>query len=81
MVPDTDVLGIDAAFPAALLALLLPGLKGADARRVGLGAAALALMATPWLPAGLPVLVGLAGLALAGRQTAMSPRDAVGGWS
>lgn len=67
LVPDTDALGIDAAFPAALLALLLPGLKRADARRVGLGAAAVALMATPWLPAGLPVLVGLAGLALAGR--------------
>jgi predicted branched-subunit amino acid permease len=67
-VPDLDALGIDAAFPAALVALLLPSLRGADARRVGLGAAALALMATPWLPAGLPVLVGLAGLTLAGRR-------------
>jgi 4-azaleucine resistance transporter AzlC len=78
VVPDLDALGVDAAFPAALLALLLPSLRGADARRVGLGAAAIALMATPWLPAGLPVLVGLAGLALAGRPQrarAMRPGD------
>ena len=68
-VPDLDVLGVDAAFPAALVALLLPSLRGADARRVGLAAAAVALLATPWLPAGLPVLVGLAGLLVAGRET------------
>ncbi|MGE3284677.1 MAG: AzlC family ABC transporter permease [Pseudonocardia sp.] len=67
-VPDTDVLGLDAAFPAALLALLLPGLHRADARRVGLTGAAVALLATPFLPAGLPVLLGLLGLAVAGRE-------------
>ncbi|GEL21860.1 hypothetical protein PSU4_08140 [Pseudonocardia sulfidoxydans NBRC 16205] len=65
-VPDPNSFGIDSAFPAALLALLLPGLRAADARRVGLGAAAVALVATPFLPPGLPVLAGLAGLALAG---------------
>jgi predicted branched-subunit amino acid permease len=64
-VPDPDAFGVDAAFPAALLALLLPSLSRTDARRVGLLAAAAALMATPWLPAGLPVLVGLAGLVAA----------------
>jgi predicted branched-subunit amino acid permease len=69
-VPDPNLFGVDAAFPAALLALLLPSLRGADARRVGLGAAALALLATPWLPAGLPVLIGLAGLVVAGRAPA-----------
>ncbi len=72
-VPDLDVLGVDAAFPAALMALLLPSLRGADARRVGLGAAALALLATPWLPAGLPVLVGLAGLIVAGPGGVATP--------
>ncbi|QJY48376.1 AzlC family ABC transporter permease [Pseudonocardia broussonetiae] len=66
-VPDTDAFGIDAAFPAALLALLVPALREADARRVGLAAAAVALVATPFLPPGLPVLVGLLGLAAAGR--------------
>ena len=65
-VPDPAVLGLDAAFPAALLALLLPALRRADARRVGLTAAGVALAATPLLPAGLPVLVGLLGLLAAG---------------
>jgi 4-azaleucine resistance transporter AzlC len=67
-VPDPDTFGIDAAFPAALLALLLPSLRKADAQRVGLAAAALALLATPFLPPGLPVIVGLLGLLAAGRE-------------
>ncbi|HWM57800.1 MAG TPA: AzlC family ABC transporter permease [Pseudonocardia sp.] len=66
-VPDPSVFGVDAAFPAALLALVLPALARADARRVGLTAAVLALLATPVLPPGLPVLVGLLGLLVAGR--------------
>jgi 4-azaleucine resistance transporter AzlC len=69
-VPDPDAFGVDAAFPAALLALLLPSLRRADARRVGLTAAALALVATPFLPPGLPVLVGLLGVLAAGRSAA-----------
>jgi predicted branched-subunit amino acid permease len=65
-VPDPDAFGVDAAFPAGLLALLLPGLRRWDARRVGLAAAVLALLATPVLPPGLPVLAGLLGLLVAG---------------
>ncbi|WP_232663539.1 AzlC family ABC transporter permease [Pseudonocardia sp. TRM90224] len=67
-IPDPNAFGVDAAFPAGLLALLLPALAKADARRVGLGAAAVALVATPFLPAGLPVLAGLLGLFVAGRS-------------
>jgi 4-azaleucine resistance transporter AzlC len=66
-VPDPSRFGVDAAFPAALLALLLPTLHGADAARVALLGAALALLATPLLPAGVPVLVALLGLLAAGR--------------
>ena len=65
-VPDPNAFGVDAAFPAGLLALLLPGLQRWDARRVGLAAAVLALATTPVLPPGLPVLVGLFGLLVAG---------------
>jgi 4-azaleucine resistance transporter AzlC len=61
-IPDPDAFGIDAAFPAALLAMLLPALRRADARRVGVAAAVVALAATPFLPAGVPVIVGLLGL-------------------
>jgi 4-azaleucine resistance transporter AzlC len=68
-VPDPARFGVDAAFPSALLALLLPTLRGsAGAARVALAGAVLALLATPWLPAGVPVLVALAGLLAAGRS-------------
>jgi 4-azaleucine resistance transporter AzlC len=66
-VPDTTVFGVDAAFPAALAALILPSLRRAESARVGLVSAVAALAATPVLPAGTPVLVGLVGLVAAGR--------------
>ena len=61
-VADPAALGVDAAFPAGLLALILPSLRDRETRMVaGLGAA-VAVLATPLLPAGLPVLLALAGL-------------------
>lgn len=62
---EPERFGIDAAFPAALLALLLPSLRDKPALRVALAGAALALLATPFVPAGLPVLVALLGLVFA----------------
>lgn len=69
-IPDPKKFGVDAAFPAALLALMLPALKGrsADAsaaRRVAISGSIIALALTPFLPAGLPVLAALAGLVAA----------------
>ncbi|MFF0204162.1 AzlC family ABC transporter permease [Streptomyces sp. NPDC005017] len=64
---DTARYGLDAAFPAVLVALVLPALRGdAGLRRAALPGAALALAATPFVPAGVPVLLALAGLALYG---------------
>lgn len=62
---DSDTYGIDAAFPAALLALTLPSLKDNVSVRVAVAGAAVALAATPLLPAGLPVLLALLGLVFA----------------
>jgi 4-azaleucine resistance transporter AzlC len=80
---DPDALGLDAAFPAAMLALLLPSLRAspdekasaqsatessraaAVARRVALVGAGIALVTTPFLPAGLPVLLALLALSVA----------------
>lgn len=85
-----DAMGLDAAFPAGLLALLLPSLTGpskspraeagtseaeparahearaaaARARWVAGGAAFIALATTPFLPAGVPVLLSLLALGL-----------------
>jgi 4-azaleucine resistance transporter AzlC len=72
-VPDPSAFGVDAAFPAGLLALLLPTLRRTDARRVGAAAGGIALLATPLLPAGLPVLAGLAGLFAAGKDKGQKP--------
>jgi 4-azaleucine resistance transporter AzlC len=61
-VGDPNAFGLDAAFPAALIALILPSLRDRDTRRVALAGAALAVLLTPVLPAGLPVLCALLGL-------------------
>ncbi|MFE7955308.1 MULTISPECIES: AzlC family ABC transporter permease [unclassified Streptomyces] len=61
---DTATYGLDAAFPAVLVALVLPALRTDSAvRRSALLGAALAVAATPFVPAGVPVLLALAGLA------------------
>src|SRR6187551_481270 len=60
---DPAVLGLDAAFPAGLIALILPSLRDRDTRLVALTGAAVAVALTPILPAGLPVLCALLGLA------------------
>ncbi|WP_431682542.1 AzlC family ABC transporter permease [Kitasatospora sp. KL5] len=59
---DTDALGLDAAFPAVLLALVLPSLTDRSVRNPALAGAVLAVAATPFLPPGLPVLLALAAL-------------------
>jgi 4-azaleucine resistance transporter AzlC len=64
---DTGTYGLDAAFPAVLVALVLPTLRtDAAVRRSALLGAALALAVTPAVPAGVPVLVALAGLLVHG---------------
>ena len=64
-VHDTGAFGLDATFPAVILALILPALRERVTRRAALTGAAIALIATVYLPAGLPELLGLCGLLLA----------------
>jgi 4-azaleucine resistance transporter AzlC len=59
---NTGAFGLDAMFPAVILALIMPALRDRVTRRAALAGAAIALAATPFLPAGLPVLVALAAL-------------------
>jgi 4-azaleucine resistance transporter AzlC len=77
-ISDTGAFGLDAAFPAVLLALVLPSLADRGTRNAALGGAVIAVAATPVLPAGLPVLLSLAALALAARPAAGTrpPREA-----
>jgi branched chain amino acid efflux pump len=64
-VHDPGAFGLDAMFPAVILALVLPALRDRTTRRAALAGAAVALAATAFLPAGLPELLALSGLALA----------------
>ncbi|MEU4393398.1 AzlC family ABC transporter permease [Kribbella sp. NPDC023855] len=62
VITDTDAFGLDAAFPAVLLALVLPSLRDRSTRTAAAVGVVAALAATPFLPAGLPVLLALVGL-------------------
>jgi 4-azaleucine resistance transporter AzlC len=59
---DPNAFGLDAAFPAGVIALIMPSLHDRNTRLVALAGAALAVLLTPVLPAGLPVLCALLGL-------------------
>jgi 4-azaleucine resistance transporter AzlC len=68
---NTGAFGLDAMFPAVLLALIVPALRDRVTVRAALIGAVIALASTPFLPAGLPVL-----LALAGVLAVVTPRKA-----
>ncbi len=61
-IPDTDALGLDAAFPAVILALVLPTLRSARVGRAVAVGVGIALVTSPFLPAGVPVLLALLGV-------------------
>lgn len=65
-IPDPKVLGLDAAPPAAFVALLAPRLRAREPLAIALAAAAVALALTPLVPAGVPLLVIAAMVALYG---------------
>lgn len=66
VVPDTSVIGLDAVFPAVLLALVVPALRArAATMRAALFGAAAAVLSSLFLPAGMPVLVALIGVVFA----------------
>lgn len=62
---DTSAFGLDAMFPAVILALILPKLSDRKTRNAALAGVAIALATTPFLPAGLPVLLALVAVVLA----------------
>jgi 4-azaleucine resistance transporter AzlC len=71
VIKNTSAFGLDAMFPAVILALIVPALRDRATVRAALTGAAIALAAAPFLPAGLPVLLALAGvLSLAPRRAA-----------
>jgi 4-azaleucine resistance transporter AzlC len=71
---DTGAFGLDAMFPAVILALIVKDLRETRMLRAALAGAAIALAATPFLPAGLPVLLALAAVLLLVRAPAADPQ-------
>lgn len=63
---DPQTYGLDAAVPAAFLALLWPRLTDARSRAVAVAAAGVALALTPVAPVGLPVMAAAGVAVLAG---------------
>ena len=73
---NTGAFGLDAMFPAVILALIMPALRDPVRLRAALIGAVIALAATPFLPAGLPVLLALGGtLVLVRRRPAPTARE------
>lgn len=64
-VGDPGTFGLDAAVPAAFLALLAPQLRDRTALRVAVAGALLALASVPFVRPGMPILI--AGLAVTGQ--------------
>lgn len=77
---DPHALGLDAAFPAVLLALVVPALRDRGTRRAAALGVPVALGASLVLPAGVPVLLALVGMLagglLGGRRTSGGARPA-----
>jgi predicted branched-subunit amino acid permease len=61
-VRNTNAFGLDATFPAVMLALALPTLTSRPTRIAAGTGAVIAVALTPLLPAGLPLLAALGGL-------------------
>jgi predicted branched-subunit amino acid permease len=73
---DPRVLGLDAAAPAAFLALMAPRLHSREPRVVALVAAVVAIASVPFVPTGVPVLLAAAVAAAAGFASKIpSPAD------
>ena len=69
LIGDPARLGLDAAFPALFLALLVPNLDRPQARTAALLGAAIALALTPFAPAGVPIIAASLACAVGWRRT------------
>ena len=56
---DVDALGLDAAFPAAFVAMLAPHLRTSPGRVAAIGGGAITMVALPTTAAGVPMLLAV----------------------
>lgn len=62
IIPDPKIIGLDAVFPAILLALILPALNNVKTLISACSGALISLAAVPFVAVGMPVLFSLLGL-------------------
>lgn len=62
VVGDPETYGLDAAFPASFVALLGPLVREMPARVAALSGSVIAMIAVPFTPAGLPILLAALGV-------------------
>ncbi|EPR1416824.1 AzlC family ABC transporter permease, partial [Citrobacter koseri] len=62
LLPAPETIGLDAVFPAILLALVIPAFRNRTTLIRACSGAGLSLAAVPFAPVGLPVLLSLLGL-------------------
>jgi 4-azaleucine resistance transporter AzlC len=62
VVGEPEAYGLDAAFPAAFIALLVPHLRARPGRVAAVGGGVLAIAAVPISPAGVPLLIAAFGV-------------------
>jgi 4-azaleucine resistance transporter AzlC len=65
VIGDPTRFGMDAAFPAAMFALIFPALKDRRTLRVAVLGATIAVATTPFLPPGIPVVLAAFGVVVA----------------
>lgn len=71
VLPSPESLGLDAAFPALFLALLAPQLRGRGSARLAAAlGAGIALVLTPFTPAGVPIVAATLATLVGLRQEA-----------
>ncbi|WP_435953798.1 AzlC family ABC transporter permease [Dryocola sp. BD626] len=62
LLPAPETIGLDAVFPTILLALVVPAFKNRTTLVRSLSGAAISLLAVPFTPVGVPVLLSMLGI-------------------
>lgn len=62
---DPAALGLDAAFPAGFIALIMPALRKRPGQVAAVAGGIIALIAVPFTPAGAPIMLAVLGAAIA----------------
>lgn len=75
VIGSPEALGLDAAFPALLIALALPALRDRDTRWAAIFGASIAVSTAGLVAAGLPVVLSLVGIPLGLLVTGRGSRD------